>query len=186
MRPYVVLLLALGLVLQGCANQERARAARRANPAPCPNVFVLDEAARFVDFRGAEPSLDTVAFSGEFDDVVTSCRYYADVPIEAELSLAFSIGRGPAAQEETVMVEYFVAVTRTNRDVIAKETYQVPVTFKRGQSVVSLTQEIDQIVIPRRSDQTSGVNFEIAVGFALTEEQFRWNRSGASLKFPEL
>ncbi|GGY44218.1 hypothetical protein [Parvularcula lutaonensis] len=186
MRPYAVILLALVLLLEGCASTERRRAARLANPAPCPNVFVLEQAARFIDFRGAEPALENVAFSGEIDDVTSSCRYYADVPIDAEVAFTMSIGRGPAAEEDTVMVEYFVAVTRTNRDVIAKETFQVPVTFKPGQSVVTLTEEIESIVIPRAKEATSGLNFEIAIGFVLTEEQFRWNRSGASLKFPEL
>lgn len=185
MRPSVLLLIA-ALFLVSCGSLERQRAAREANPAPCPNVFVLDNAARFIEFAdGEEPSLDAVRFSGEFDDVVTACRYFADTPIDARVDLAFSIGRGPAAEEATTTVRYFVAVTRTNRDVIAKQEFEVPVTFRRGQTTVSLTDSIERIVIPRAREGISGVNFEIAVGFVLTEEQYRWNRSGRSLKFPE-
>lgn len=178
-------LASMCLVLAGCQSADFRQAARQANPAPCPNIFVLDLASRFVDFGGDAPSLDAVRYSGEFDDVITSCRYYADTPIYAQAAFAVSVGRSDASKEETYNIRYFVAVTRTNRDVIAKEVYELPVRFKRGERVVSLTQEIDEIVIPRAKSGTSGVNFEIAVGFALSEEQFRFNRSGDSLKFPE-
>jgi hypothetical protein len=173
------------LGLTGCQSAERQRAARQANPAPCPNIFVLDLASRFVEFGGAEPSVDTVVYSGEFDDVQTSCRYFADVPINASVDLALSIGRADASEAQTINVPFFVAVTRTNRNVIEKEVFEIPVSFKRGERVVSLAQSIDNIIIPRRNENTSGVNFEIAVGFELTEAQYRFNQSGRSLKFPE-
>ncbi|MEM1381131.1 MAG: hypothetical protein AAGH41_10960 [Pseudomonadota bacterium] len=184
MRNLLILVVA-ALAASGCANNERRIAARQANPAPCPNVFVLKDASRFIEFADETSTLDSVAFSGAFDAVETRCRYYADVPIEAEVDLAFSIGRGPAAQEETFDVRYFVAVTRTNRDVIAKQEFSTPVTFRPGQNVVQINQSIDDLIIPRRSDQTSGVNFEIAVGFVLDRRQVLFNRSGRSLKFPE-
>lgn len=179
-------LVLVALILSSCGSLETQRASRQANPAPCPNAFVLQDASRFISFaEGQEPSLDAVRFSGEIDDVVTRCRYFADKPINAQVDLALSLGRGPAAETETLMVKYFVAVTRTNRDVIAKEEFEVPVTFRRGQATVSITESINKIVIPRAGESTSGVNFEIAVGFALTADEFRWNRSGRSLKFPE-
>ena len=177
--------LALMALLSACGSTDYQRAAREANPAPCPNVFVLDEASRFVEFDGEGQSLDNVTYSGEFDDVVTSCRYFADTPIFADMAFALSLGRVDASEAETLEVDYFIAVTRTNRDVIAKETYRLPVKFKAGERVVSVVQEIDRITIPRAKAGTSGVNFEIVVGFALTEQQFRFNRSGKSLKFPE-
>lgn len=181
---FAVLALASLILLAGCTT-ERGRAAARTNPAPCPNVFVLDDASRFVDFASDDRTIEAVIRSGEIDDVITSCRYFADVPIKASMAVAFSVGRTDTSEAETIPVQYFVAVTRTNRDVIAKEVYEVPVRFKRGEKVVSLVEKIDEIVIPRARAGTSGVNFEIAVGFQLTEAQYRFNRSGVSLKFPE-
>ena len=46
--------------------------------------------------------------------------------------------------------------------------------------------DIDEIVIPRANDNVSGVNFEIIIGFSVTPEQAIFNRSGKSLKFPNL
>ncbi|MEM1410189.1 MAG: hypothetical protein AAGG79_05520 [Pseudomonadota bacterium] len=173
------------LLLAGCANSERRAAAREANPAPCPNVFVLEDAARFIDFGDAEPSLETVAFSGEIKNVTTRCRYYADVPIEASVDMVLSIGRGPAAEEATYDAKYFVAVTRTDRDLIAKEEFSTPIRFRKGQRVATISPEITDIVIPRLDEEVSGMNFEIVVGFVLERRQLLFNRSGRSLKFPE-
>ncbi|MCQ8186380.1 hypothetical protein [Parvularcula maris] len=184
MRAAALTILAL-LSVAACASTERQRAARLANPAPCPNIFVLDLASRFVEFGGEDPSLEAVKFSGEIDDVQTSCRYYADVPIRADVDLALSVGRADASAAETINIPFFVAVMRTNRDVIEKEVFEVPVTFRAGERVVSLERSIDEIVIPRRGENTSGTNFEISIGFQLTEAQYRFNRSGKSLKFPE-
>lgn len=166
---------------------KEARANSAANPAPCPNAFALDEAARMIVFDG-EPALGTVAWSGEVTDVRTSCRYTTDKPIEAQVEMDFAVGRGPAATGETFDVTYFVAVTRRDKDLIAKREYTVPVTVSAegGIATVSFTQSVRDITIPRAGPNTSGTNFEIAVGFALSREQLLYNRSGRSLKFPEL
>ena len=174
-----------GLVLAtGCSTAE-SRAARERNPAPCPNVVVLADAARLVDFAG-EPSVETVAWSAEIEDVQLSCRYFADKPIEASLDVKLAFGRGPAAAEETHQYQYFVAVTRTNSEVIAKEVFPVAVDFGDDRAVRRVSEEIDEIIIPRAGDKTSGTNFEVIVGLVLTPEQAIYNRSGQSLKFPEL
>lgn len=180
------LLLLSAAGLSACSSYQRAAARQQANPAPCPNVFVLTDASRFVEFAGDEKTLDTVAWTGEIEGVETSCRYFDDVPIRAEVEIDLSIGRGPAAGSDVKEITYFVAVTRTNRDVIAKEVFQVPVTIRDELGTASLRQKIDKIVIPRAGEETSGVNFEIAVGFALDRDQVIYNRSGKSLKFPEL
>jgi hypothetical protein len=44
--------------------------------------------------------------------------------------------------------------------------------------VVTRTEEIDRIVIPRATADTSGENFEILVGLELTPEQLAFNRAG--------
>ena len=173
------------LILSACGTLERSARENRTNPAPCPNIFVLSEAARFIEFEGEDENLNSVAYSGEILDVRTSCRYYDDVPIEAQVSIDFAVGRGPMGESDSIDVEYFVAVTRTNRDVIEKEVIRVPVKFRRGQTVVTVNQEIKNIIIPRLGKETSGLNFEIAVGFVLDRDQVIFNRSGKSLKFPD-
>lgn len=186
-RTALPLLVIAGVVaLSGCSTVNRfGKAQNEANPAPCPNVIVLQDAARMVNFSGPE-ALENVAFTGEITNVETTCRYYDDEPIRAEVTVDFAFGRGPMAQDGTLQANYFVAVTRTDKDVIAKEEFSLPVRFSRNSTVATLRDKVGNIVIPRKDGEVAGNNFEIVVGLALTREQVLYNRSGKSLKFPDL
>lgn len=174
------------LALAGCGNTKEIRAAREANPAPCPNVIVLSDAARMVEFASEEETIENVAWSAEIEDVSLSCRYFSDKPIEAAVDIALAFGRGPAAPATAREYTYFVAVTRTDREVIAKETFTVPVRFDGKSNVKRQREEIERIFIPRAREGISGTNFEVIVGLSITPQQVVYNRSGKSLKFPDL
>lgn len=150
------------------------------NAGPCPNAFALQDAARVVQFQnpGVE-SFENVAFTAEIQAVRVFCRYTEDRPIRAELELEIGFGRGPAAagvDEHTYDV--WVAVTRTDVAVLNKVEVPVRVNFPRGEDRVYLRREIDDIVIPRAGESTSGTNFEILVGFEVTPDQLQFNRDG--------
>ena len=162
-----------------------SREAQEANPAPCPNIVVLNEAARVLEFDGDE-RLENVAYTGEITGVNTVCRYFGDEPIEAEVQIGMAFGKGPKGTEDAKLFNYFVAVTRKDFEVIAKQEFIVPVEFDERNEIFTTIEDVDRIVIPRSGEETSGVNFEIIVGFALTPEQAIFNRSGKSLKFPDL
>lgn len=176
-------LIAAAVATTGCGsvNQE----AREANPDPCPNIIVLEDAARMVEFDG-EQQLDDVAYTGEIMDVTTRCRYFGDNPIDAEVDIRFAFGKGPKGAAEEKQFKYFVAVTKRDSEVIAKKEFVIPVEFDGDRIVVVKNEEIDRIVIPRAGEETSGLNFEIVVGLSLTPSQTLYNRSGKSLKFPHL
>ena len=181
--PGAAALIAAALATSACSGLSRE--AQQANPAPCPNIIVLQDAARLIEFDGDE-QIDNVAYTGEILNVETICRYFGDEPIEAEVEIDLAFGKGPKAVENDKVFNYFVAVTRTDLEVIAKQEFSVPVEFSDRREVVVAQEEIDRIVIPRVNENTSGTNFEIIVGFSLTPQQAIFNRSGKSLKFPEL
>ena len=180
----LALMVAASVALAACASADEAKAKRSRNPAPCPNVLVLAEASRMIEFDGEEAAAN-VAYSAEIEGVALACRYFADEPIDATVDLKLAFGRGPKSTGPEKSFSYFVAVTRTNREVIAKKTFTVDVDFK-DDAVRRVDEEIDEIVIPRASEITAGGNFEIIVGLVLSPEQAIFNRSGKSLKFPEL
>ena len=167
----------------GCASNSKE--ARLKNPAPCPNIVVLQDAARLVEFDG-EQRLEDVAYTAEIEGVSLACRYVGDKPIDAEAEISLAFGQGPKATADKRQYAYWVAVTRTDREVIEKREFVVPVDFGGDGSVKRTRQKIDKIVIPRKGEQTSGTNFEIVVGLVVTPQQAIYNRSGKSLKFPEL
>ena len=174
--------LLAALALSACGSTKEAKLA---NPAPCPNIVVLSEAARLIDFAG-EKRLEDVAWSAEIENVSLACRYIGANPIDASVKIDLAFGKGPKGVEREHDFAYWIAVTRTNREVIEKKEYLVPVKFDDGESMQRVEHEIEKIVIPRKDENTSGTNFEIVVGLVVTPEQAIYNRSGKSLKFPEL
>lgn len=177
----ITLLAASGLAACKGAWSEGAR---ERNPGPCPAAYILQDASRFVEFEG-EPAAEAIAWSGEMIAVRTTCRYYEEEPIRARVKLEMAVGRGPAAEGRSRKVTYFVAVTRRDRELIAKEEFTRTISVGEGHADVVI-ENIDNIVIPRAKTSTSGTNFEIIVGFQLDRDQTIYNRSGASLKFPDL
>ena len=178
------LFAAAAIAAAGCASKER-RAAREANPAPCPNILILSEASRFIDFEG-DQTADNIAYTGEMVDVASTCRYFAAEPIEAGVTIDLAFGRGPKGTEDEKIFTYFVAVTRKDAEVIAKKEFQVRAKFSDDKPVHVERVDIDRVHIPRAGENTSGTNFEIIVGFSVTPQQAIYNRSGKSLKFPDL
>ena len=175
------------VAVSGCASDEarERRAARTANPAPCPNIVVLNDAARFIEFDGDE-TIENVAYTGEIVDVTSTCRYFEDEPITAGVTIDLAFGRGPKATVSDKSFTYFVAVTRKDAEVIAKKEFPIEVNFSGEDPVKVASVDIDRVIIPRAGENISGVNFEIVIGFSVTPQQAIYNRSGKSLKFPDL
>jgi hypothetical protein len=151
----------------------------RPNAGPCPLMGVLYDSARVVDF--AQPNNQryaNITFTGEMQGVRGLCRYVGDDPIEMNLDIDMSFGRGPASTADRQTYRYWVAVTRRGRAPIEKAYFDVDVRWDRDEAVTTRTEHIERIVIPRANDQVSGENFEILVGFELTPEQVQFNREG--------
>lgn len=174
--------LSLATTMTACKSTAKilqvGDSATKQNAGPCPRAFAIYDAARMVEFRGEAQRFSNVGFTGEITNVRSLCRYYNTEPIEGDLEITFDLGRGPMATQNTATYEYFVAVTRRNIDVINKKVFPLQVTFPAGQDRIRVTEKIDSIIIPRATETTSGLNFEIIVGFQLTPEQRAFNADG--------
>jgi hypothetical protein len=151
----------------------------RPNAGPCPLMGVLYDNSRQVDF--AQPNNERYAnieWTAEMQGIRGLCRYIEDDPITMSLEVNMAFGRGPAATSERQTYRYWVAVVRRGFAPIEKQYFDVDVRFPRGQAIVTATEEIENIVIPRATADTSGENFEILVGWELTPEQLAFNRAG--------
>lgn len=145
---------------------------------PCPYVKVLYDAARDVEFKDNKEASAAVEWTGEIEGVSSDCSYKSDSPIHVAMNVLFDLGRGPQATGEQKNYRYWVAVTDRNRSVLAKEYFDLPVRFERGQDRVQTNQVIKEIIIPRASATVSGNNFEVLVGFDVTADQAQFNRDG--------
>jgi hypothetical protein len=148
------------------------------NAGPCPFVKTLYDASRYVEFKENREASANVGYSGEIQGISAGCQYKEDQPIKVQMELLFEFGKGPQAQGSSKTYRYWVAVTDRNREVIAKESFDVPVKFADGQDRVYVTEQIKEITIPRATVTTSGSNFEVLVGFEVTPEMAAFNREG--------
>jgi hypothetical protein len=159
-------------------NQPKAPLAQLRNAGPCPFVKVLYDASRYVEFKGGKESAAATAYTGEIQGVSSGCAYKSDDPIKMQVEVLFSLGRGPEATETRKTYRYWVAVTERNKDVLAKEYFDLPITFPASGDRVYATEKLQTITIPRADATTSGSNFEVLIGFDVTPEMAAFNRDG--------
>jgi hypothetical protein len=148
------------------------------NAGPCPYVKVLYDASRYIEFEKGREATSAVAYTGEIQGISAGCKYRGSDPIEMRVEALFAFGRGPQGAEPNKTYTYWVAVTNRNREVIAKEYFNIPVTFANGQDRTLITENLNSIVIPRASDKVSGSNFEVLIGFDVTPQMAEFNRDG--------
>lgn len=167
----------LGLAIAGLGLASCQQLDTRPNVGPCPVSGALYDASRLVELQGAERH-ENVGFTGSIEGVRSFCRYVGTNPITMEVEIDFAFGRGPKATSDTKTYPYFVAVSRRDRVVMAKEQFSVDVKFPAGVDIVRKTERLEGIQIPRATETVSGANFEIIAGFELTPDQLAFNRSG--------
>lgn len=171
-------LLAAAAALAACSTPVGDAFDTRQNAGPCPTVGSLYDASRIVQFVDEEATtFDKISYTGEIVDVRLYCRYADQDPIDIEVEIDFAFGKGPQGSSNTHDYTYFVAVTRRNAKVLTKVPFTVRGDFG-GETVTGATEVIRPIVIPRIDESISGVNFEVVVGFELTEKQIEFNRAG--------
>ena len=168
------------LVLSACQSARGIVSAPVPNPGPCPNALSLYDAHRLVEINGEDILFNNVGFTGEILGVSNSCRYtnLDNSAIDNALEVDMAFGRGPAAVGDTHTYELFISIIGFNDVVIDKQIFPVTVTFEPGVDRVNVVERFDPLLIPRAEANTSGINFEILVGFELTDDQLEFNRSG--------
>jgi hypothetical protein len=159
-------------------NQPKAPLAQLRNAGPCPYVKVLYDASRYVEFKDGKESAGQTAYTGEIQGLTSGCAYKSNDPIKMQVQLLFALGRGPQANGDQKTYRYWVAVTERNKDVLAKEYFDLPVTFPQGVDRIYANQTLQTITIPRADEKVSGGNFEVLIGFDVTPEMAAFNRDG--------
>ena len=148
------------------------------NAGPCPYVKVLYDAARYVEFKDNAEASANVGYTGEIQKVGSACAYKLADPIKIEMRILFEFGRGPQASGSRKVYHYWIAVTDRNRAVLAKQDFDLPVTFPPRSDRVTLTETVPSVLIPRHDSKVSGANFEVLVGFDVTPAMAAFNRDG--------
>ncbi len=146
------------------------------DPGPCPKASIVADAARMTQFRpGPGQDLIDIQFDAEISRLDSSCAYNrAGDTITAVTSVRIIAARGPASNTTAGTMNFFVAVADSGQRVLARERFSSDFTLQRSQRRAGIVEEIEEL-IPLAPGQ-SGANFEILIGFELTNDQLEYNR----------
>jgi len=122
-------------------------------------------------------------WTGEIEGISSDCGYKGTEPIHVGMNIGFSLGRGPMADGQTKIYHYWIAVTERDKTVLAKQEFDLPVTFKPGENTVHVDTQIGNVQIPRGDITVSGANFEVLIGFDVTPEMADFNRQGKHFRY---
>lgn len=150
---------------------------------PCPYVKVLYDAARYHQFKNDQQTTSAAMWTGEINGIESECAYTGNDPIQVGMDISFSLGRGPQAEGQSNTYRYWVAVTERDETVLAKQYFDLPVTFANDQQKIDVNTRIEGIYIPRADITVSGANFEVLVGFDVTPQMAEFNREGKHFRY---
>ena len=161
----VSFVLASVLALSACAGDEPLR--------PCPEVDLLSDAAKQVKFEGQGRDLTDILFEADLEAVRLVCSYN-DEELDVDLQVRVIASRGPANNDRVANTNYFVAVARSNRTILARRSFDIAIPFPGNQTRVSGLEEIGQVITLAPGED--GSDYLIYLGFDLTPEELQFNR----------
>lgn len=166
-------LLALALIagsLGACSSSAQDAQQQRF----CPPGVIVTDAANLVRFRpghGRDPT--DVQFQAEIGKVETRCSF-SKSGVSVEMRVAIGVVEGPAAQNRTAQLSYFVAIIGPGRQVAARREFPADYQFTGNRNRVFGLEELTQVIPGVTDVQAQG--YQIAVGFVLTQDELTYNR----------
>jgi hypothetical protein len=141
---------------------------------PCPQAGVPRDAATLTRFQpGPGRDLTDVIFDARVQDVKLSCSYDSK-GANVDLLVMLRVDRGPASQERSATVPYFVAVTDPQHNVLAKQVFTKTLAFPPNVSRVADSDETEELIpLPKGK---SAQRYGIVVGMQLTPDELKYNR----------
>jgi hypothetical protein len=171
---WVVLAAALGL--GGCDTLSDALGFSEDNTLEmgptCPRVAVGDDVGYVARYDGNGTGPQNLLYAVKIE-VPNGICYLNDTSIDVEMSVPMFIKRGPAMESREVNFDYWVAVARIDKTILARESYQTG-TSLRLDEVGQINEEFDQ-TIPIEPGEP-GSNFVIIVGLVLSEDELTLHR----------
>lgn len=160
---------ALGLIVAACGAFDKDIKYK------CPAVFILDDAKDLTRFKpGPGRDITDILFEAEIVNFVGDCDY-DEGEAEIKLSVQIRVERGPANKARQVGFDYFVAIPEFQSQSEGKSVFKVTGEFEGNRTRMLYQDDLD-MTIPVKAP-TDGAALEIILGFQLTPEELKFNRS---------
>lgn len=141
---------------------------------PCPRFVVSDELDNYYEIPGATAANQTNGLSNaKIERIIGNCRLNdnADI-VTVSMDIDFTASAGEQNnlnQPENLNIPYFIAVLDENQNILAKDTFSVPLELS-GIAADTYHKERLQQNIPLTEDRNPST-YTIITGFQLNEEQ---------------
>lgn len=180
-RLYAVLGSVL-LILGGCSVVDKLPLIGKSDPVPpCPKIKVLADAGNITQYRpGPGRDVTDILLEAEITAFSGACEYegedgiYHQVKVELE-GIRFDVTRGPASRARGANLRYFVKIPHFYPSPVAAAEFDFRIAFPENRNSIQVSDGGIEINIPLKPG-TRGSDFNIYLGFVLTEEQIQRNR----------
>lgn len=144
---------------------------------PCPGIRIDTTTSSLTEFKPGEGrDLADVKYQAEIVSFEGTCQF-DDGGVEAVMDIDMIISGGPAAEPGPIDLYYFVAIPRFFPEPDGKKvfsrSYRIPAGGARRER---LTESNVRIFVPLE-DRLTAAGYDIYLGFQLTDEQLKYNRS---------
>lgn len=149
----------------------------------CPQIAVVEDLKSLTQFEvPSAPTpgekISSIAMTG----LDTKCTV-TDKTVAVDISVRFDGYLGPQAaewqsQSRSFAYPYFIAVTTPAGEILSKEVFAATIRYDAGETAITQQEKTRQI-IPLREDTKPG-QYEILIGFQLTEDELNYSRMMAS------
>ncbi len=144
----------------------------------CPDVRVPSETGNLTRFGpGDGRDITDVVMEAQFEEVRGECSVDDD-EVEVAALVKITARQGPASTVQQGTFSFFVAVTDRKRNILSRRSVQGAVDFSGNRSRVTFFERL-KIDIPKTEEQT-GDQFLIFMGFELTRQEVEFNRAQGS------
>lgn len=167
-------------MFQGKPADDAALAAAPAQTQSCLPIRIVEDLAfthQFLD--ETTPREDNRISSATIASVTGDCKE-TETNRVASLAITFNGALGPKgtaiqAQNPAFAYPYFIALTKKDGTIIAKEVFAISLTYQPGQTTVTHVENISQM-IPTNGALENQAS-EILIGFQLKDKQLVYNRT---------
>ncbi len=151
-------------------------------PVPaCPKIKVLADAGNLTLYRsGPGRDITDILMEAEIVGFSGACEYvgedgiYEQVKVELE-GILFEVTRGPASRLRKAKLRYFVKIPDFYPSPRGAQEFDFSISFPENRNSIQVSDGGIEIAIPLKTG-ARGADFEIYLGFVLSEEQVERNR----------
>lgn len=147
----------------------------------CPPIQVVPELGTLTEYSPmAQPSEKNLVSKVEIAEIGAACNGITKGNLSVDIAMILDGKAGPRArltpdERPTFAYPYFVALTTTDGEILAKEIHAASMNYGKNQNAQSITEERTHIFPLNGSTETG--KYRILVGFQLTDEQLAYNRT---------